>query len=102
MRGLFYYTSEAVEIMSSEQIETLRRDLQQMRAESAAAHREIRQEMHAGFARLEKRFDREHDDLDARLRTLEVERGKLVGWLSALAAGAGGVAGYLSRLFGTE
>lgn len=102
MRGLFYFTSEAVVAMSSEQIETLRRELQQMRAESAAAHRDIRQEMREGFARLERRFDREHDDLDNRLRALEVERGKLVGWLSALAAGAGGVAGYLSRLFGGE
>lgn len=84
--------------MSPQQIDALRRELQQMRAESAAAHRELRQEMQTGFARLEDRFDHRHSDHEKRIRALEIWR----SWMAGVSAAFGGVAGYVTRMFGGE
>lgn len=117
--------------MSPHDVSALRQELQQMRGETARelrrmrdgsdkAHREMRKEMQAGFARLEttthRRLDNhgdrirqleitqaetgdhadDYEDLDERVRALEIWR----GWLTGLSAAAGSLAGWATQFFG--
>lgn len=88
--------------MPPDQTERLYRELHATRKELAVANRELRQEMRDSFARIEMRMNARFDDHEGRLRELEIERGRFTGIMTAIAAIAGGLSGWIARLFSNE